>query len=123
MKKPTTTTGLIVYQAKSGALEFKVGEGQETFLITQQQVAQIFDVQKGAISKHVRNIFESGELSKKATVSKMETVQIEGKRSVKRTIEYYDLDLVLSIGSLLRILVRVFTMDDCKHRAAEFFHS
>lgn len=98
MKKEPINSGNIVYQTKTGALELKLNPKQETFYITQQQVAEIFDVKKAAISKHVKNIFESGELSKKATVSKMETVQIEGKRKVKRTVEYYNLDLVLSIG-------------------------
>ncbi len=70
----------------------------DTFWLTQQQVADIFDVQKAAISKHVKNIFNSGELEQKATVSKMETVQTEGVRHVKRNIEYYNLDLVLSVG-------------------------
>jgi prophage maintenance system killer protein len=88
----------LFYQSKSGALELRLGDNQETLLATQQQVAGIFNVKKAAISKHVRNIFKSGELSKKATVSKMETVQVEGARNIKRTIEYYNLDLVLSIG-------------------------
>ena len=61
-------------------------------------MAEIFNVQKAAISKHVKNIFKSGELSEKATVSKMETVQTEGNRKISRTLEYYNLDLVISIG-------------------------
>lgn len=89
---------LIVYQTKSGALELRVDSENQTFKLTQQQVADIFNVQKSAISKHVKNIFKSGELSKKATVSILETVQVEDKRKVKRSIELYNLDLVLSIG-------------------------
>jgi len=89
---------IVIYQNKSGALELAIDIKQETIHLTQQQVADIFNVQKSAISKHIKNIFDSGELIKKATVSKMETVQIEGKRSIKRTVEYYNLDLVLSIG-------------------------
>ncbi len=76
----------------------KADAAHDTFWLTQQQVANIFDVQKAAISKHVKNIFDSKELEQKATVSKMETVQTEGGRTVKRNIEYYNLDLVLSIG-------------------------
>ena len=88
----------VVYQSKSGSLELKADSKHETIWLTQQQVAELFAVQKAAISKHVKNIFESEELQQKATVSKMETVQKEGKRSVKREVEYYNLDLVLSIG-------------------------
>ncbi|OGL98241.1 death-on-curing protein [Candidatus Uhrbacteria bacterium RIFOXYB2_FULL_45_11] len=89
---------LIIYQAKDGALEFKADSKKETIWLTQQQVAQLFDVQKAAISKHVKNIFDTKELSYQATVSKMETVQIEGERKIKRSVEYYNLDLVLSVG-------------------------
>lgn len=89
---------IVIYQAKSGALELRADAARDTFWLTQQQVAQIFNVQKAAISKHVKNIFESGELEKRSTVSKMETVQKEGGRAMTRNIEYYNLDLVLSIG-------------------------
>ncbi|MCX6730020.1 MAG: virulence protein RhuM/Fic/DOC family protein [Candidatus Portnoybacteria bacterium] len=95
MKKPTD---IIIYQAKNGAIELKMDVARDTFWLTQQQVAEVFDVQKAAISKHTKNIFDSGELKQKSTVSKMETVQIEGSRKILRTIEYYNLDLVLSIG-------------------------
>ncbi len=98
MPKKSPNNKMVIYQAKSGAIEIMVDPTSETFLLTQQQVAQIFDVQKAAISKHVKNIFESGELRKKATVSILETVQTEGRRTVTRKVERYNLDLVLSIG-------------------------
>src|SRR3989339_437481 len=98
MKKQEAKKDVVIYQAKSGAIELAVNTKQETFLLTQQQVAQIFDVQKAAISKHVKNIFDSGELEKRATVSILETVQTEGKRTINRQVEFYNLDLVLSIG-------------------------
>lgn len=98
MKKTNIHKDLIIYQAKDGALEFKADSKKETIWLTQQQVAQLFDVQKAAISKHVKNIFDTKELSYQATVSKMETVQIEGERKIKRSVEYYNLDLVLSVG-------------------------
>jgi prophage maintenance system killer protein/predicted XRE-type DNA-binding protein len=87
-----------IYQSKSGAIEISVDSNKETLLLTQQQVAQLFDVNKPAISKHVKNIFASAELEKESTVSILETVQMEGDRQVIRKIEYYNLDLVLSIG-------------------------
>ena len=89
---------IVIYQAKSGAVEVRLDKKRETIMLTQQQVGQLFDVQKAAISKHVNNIFDTGELDKKSTVSVLETVQAEGKREIKRKIEYYNLDLVLSIG-------------------------
>lgn len=98
MKKQHQDNQIAIYQTSTGALELKTDIHYETIWLTQQQVAQLFDVRKSAISKHVKNIFDSGELEQKATVSKMETVQLEGAREVKRKVEYYNLDLVLSIG-------------------------
>src|SRR3989304_557286 len=71
---------------------------KEMIFLTQQQVGKLFNVRKAAISKHIKNIFDTGELNKKSTVSILETVQIEGKRKITRKIEYYNLDLILSIG-------------------------
>jgi hypothetical protein len=98
-KKPAKAPKVVViYQAKNGAIELRGDTARETLWLTQSQVADIFDVQKAAVSKHVKNIFDSGELDRKATVSKMETVQTEGSRTVRRAVEYYNLDLALSIG-------------------------
>jgi len=79
-------------------MEVRFDNIKETIFLTQQQVGDLFDVQKAAISKHVKNIFDTRELDKKATVSILETVQTEGKRKIIRKIEYYNLDLILSIG-------------------------
>ena len=61
-------------------------------------MAELFGVKPPAISKHLKNIFESGELVQAATVSKMETVQTEGGREVGREVEYYNLDAVIAVG-------------------------
>jgi hypothetical protein len=74
----------VIYQTKLGSLELKADIHHETIWLTQQQVAELFDVQKAAISKHVGNIFTSEELDQKATVSKMGTVRNEGGRPIKR---------------------------------------
>ncbi|MFH0749495.1 MAG: virulence protein RhuM/Fic/DOC family protein [Candidatus Gottesmanbacteria bacterium] len=93
-----TKNNLVIYQATNGAVEVRIDSSKETIYLTQQQVGQLFNVQKAAISKHVNNIFNTGELDKKSTVSILETVQSEGKRKITRKIEYYNLDLILSIG-------------------------
>lgn len=98
VKQKNLAHNIVIYQTKTGSLELKADTEHETVWLTQQQVAELFDVQKAAISKHVKNIFESKELERKSTVSKMETVQNESGRSIKRALEYYNLDLVLSIG-------------------------
>lgn len=89
---------IIIYTDKKGNVELKADVEKETVWATLDQVAELFDVQKSAISKHFKNIFESGELSRKATVSKMETVQLERNRAVKRSIEYYNLDAIIAAG-------------------------
>jgi len=87
-----------VYQTPNGAVEVRFDKKNENFFLTQQQVAQLFGVQKAAISKHIKNIFDTGELTKDSTVSILETVQSEGTRKISRKMEYYNLDLILSIG-------------------------
>ncbi len=89
---------IAIYQASNGAVEVRLDVNQETIFLPQQQVGDLFNVQKAAISKHAKNIFDIGELDKKSTVSILETVQTEGKRKIVRKIEYYNLDLILSIG-------------------------
>ena len=70
----------------------------ETVWLTQQQMADLLGVQKAAISKHIKNIYACGELEEASTVSKMETVQTEGNRTISRTLAYYDLDMIISVG-------------------------
>jgi len=90
---------IVIYKtAKGPELEVRLDINKEMIFLTQQQVGKLFNVQKAAISKHIKNIFETGELNKKSTVSILETVQTEGKRKITRKIEYYNLDLILSIG-------------------------
>ena len=89
---------IIIYQAKSGKIEFRGDFKKNTVWGTQQQIADVFGVKKPAISKHLHNIYQTGELDKKSTVSILETVQTEGKRQIKRSIEYYNLDAILSVG-------------------------
>lgn len=88
---------IIIYKSKDGpSLEVRLKE--DSVWLTQNQIASLFDVQKAAISKHIRNIFQSGELEEKSTVSKMETVQIEGNRKITRELTYYNLDMIISVG-------------------------
>ncbi|MCK9987049.1 MAG: hypothetical protein AzoDbin1_03521 [Azoarcus sp.] len=95
------TTGnqdILIYQAEDGTAMLDVRLQGETLWLSQEQMASLFDVQKAAVSKHLRNIYASGELDRPATVSKMETVQQEGRRSVVRQIEHFNLDAVISVG-------------------------
>ncbi|MBR1809296.1 MAG: virulence protein RhuM/Fic/DOC family protein [Paludibacteraceae bacterium] len=89
---------ILLYRAEDNTIQLDVRMENDTVWLTQRQIADLFGVKKAAISKHVANIFSQGELIHEATVSKMETVQIEGKRMIVRSLEYYNLDMILSIG-------------------------
>lgn len=86
------------YQTKKGALELKGDPAGETIWANLNQIAELFGRDKSVISRHIKNIFRSRELSKDSTVAKIATVQTEGKRKVTREVEFYNLDVVLSVG-------------------------
>lgn len=90
--------GIEIYKFTKGEIVFNVDKKQETIWATQEQIAQLFDVQVPAIARHLSNIYKSGELQMDATFSKMEKVQIEGGRRVKRNIKLYNLDAIISVG-------------------------
>ena len=87
-----------LYSIYSEDIKVKVAIKDETIWVTQRGMAELFDVNVSAISKHLANIYAEGELSQPATVSKMEIVQTEGARQVTRLIDFYNLDAVISVG-------------------------
>lgn len=89
---------IVLYQVEDTNICVNVVFKDETFWMTQKVMAELFDVNVPAISKHLSNIFEEGELFKEATVSKMEIVQMEGNRKVKREPEFYNLDAIIAVG-------------------------
>lgn len=93
-----TPSDFIFYTTDDGVVRISVILRNETVWLTQKAMAELFEVNVPAISKHLRNIYDSGELTKKATVSKMETVQIEGDREIQRELEFYNLDAIISVG-------------------------
>lgn len=89
---------IIVYQTKTGAIELREDVDAETIWANLQQIADLFDTDKSGISRHIKNIYDSKELDQSATVAIFATVQKEGKREVARDIEYFNLDMILSVG-------------------------
>ena len=89
---------IVLYQVEGTNICVNVVFKDETFWMTQKAMAELFDVNVPAISKHLSNIFEEGELFKEASVSKMEIVQMEGNRKVKREPEFYNLDAIIAVG-------------------------
>ena len=92
------TTEFLLYTAPNGAIKVEVLLADETIWLTQKRMAELFGVGVPAVSKHLDNIYESGELQREATVSVLETVQQEGARQVTRKLEYFNLDAVISVG-------------------------
>jgi hypothetical protein len=89
---------ILLYSNDSDRVYVDVLFQDETFWLTQKGMAELFDVNVPAISKHLQNIYQEEELQRDATVSKMETVQTEGDRSVKRTLDFYNLDAIIAVG-------------------------
>jgi len=89
---------IILYQCSDGTSAFDVRLKDETVWLTLNQIAELLNRDKSVISRHLRNIFKDGELSREATVAKNTTVQQEGDRNVVRQVEWYNLDAILSVG-------------------------
>jgi hypothetical protein len=89
---------IALYSIPGGNVYADVIFKDETFWMTQKSIAELFDVNVPAISKHLKNIFDEEELSPDSTVSKMEIVQVEGGRKVTRTPDFYSLDAIIAVG-------------------------
>lgn len=92
------SSDIILYSSPEGNIKIEVIYSGETFWLTQKQIAELFGVEVPAVSKHLTNIFESGELVQEATVSILEIVQQEGIRNVTRKKEFYSLDAIIAVG-------------------------
>ena len=88
----------LMYQSVDEDISVNAVIHDETIWLTQKSMAKLFDVDVPAISKHLSNIYGDGELTQDSTVSKMEIVQQEGNRQVKRTQNFYNLDAIISVG-------------------------
>lgn len=89
---------VLLYSDESGKEYVSVVFKDETFWLTQKAMAKLFNVNVPAVSKHLQNIYEEGELERDSTISKMETVQQEGERQVRRTVDHYNLDAIIAVG-------------------------
>ncbi|MCK5510185.1 virulence RhuM family protein [Candidatus Parcubacteria bacterium] len=89
---------IIIYDSKDGEAKLEVRLENEMVWLSLNQIAELFNTDKSGISRHIQNIYNNQELDKKPTVAKIATVQKEGERTVKRDVEYYNLDMIISIG-------------------------
>jgi len=93
-----TESQILLYQTEDGHTRIEVQLKGETVWLSINQMADLFQRDKSVISKHIRNVFDEGELSSDSTVAKFARVQTEGNRSVTREIEFYNLDVIISVG-------------------------
>lgn len=89
---------MILYQTEDGRTRLQVRLDGETVWLSLNQMADLFQRDKSVISRHIKNVFDEGELSPSATVAKSATVQTEGEKQVTRDIEFYNLDVIISVG-------------------------
>ncbi|HEV7487241.1 MAG TPA: virulence RhuM family protein [Thermoanaerobaculia bacterium] len=104
MMTPSRGGQFLVYQTQDGKLKIDVRFEGETVWLTQQQMAELFQTTKQNVSLHIQNIFEEKELDRGATVKESLTVQKEGTRSVERRVDFYNLDVIISVGYRVKSL-------------------
>src|SRR3990172_1425233 len=98
LKEESSQSQLILYQTEDQQIRLEVRFEGETVWLTQNQMAELFQTTKQNVSLHINNIFDECELDRAATVKEYLTVQQEGKRQVSRNVEYYNLDVIISVG-------------------------
>jgi hypothetical protein len=120
---------IIIYQTEDGLTKINVNIQDETVWLSLEQMAELFQRDKSTISRHIKNIYTEGELIRESTVANFATVQNEGDRQVIRNIDYYNLDVIISVGyrvkslrgtqfriwateRLKEYMIKGFTMDD-----------
>ena len=103
MDNELTNTGkILIYQNEKGDTKIDVFFEDETIWMTQKSMMQLYQISKSSVSEHISNIYEEGELDEAATVRKFRTVQLEGGRTVHRTPDHYNLDMILAVGYRVR---------------------
>ena len=98
IKSSAPRSQIEIYQNKDNKTEIEVQFDNETFWMNQKQIAEVFGTKIPAINKHINNIINEGELKPEATISILEIVQKEGKREVARKVDFYNLDMIISVG-------------------------
>ena len=95
---------IIIYQTDDGLTKIETKFEQDTVWLSLDQMAELFQRDKSTVSRHIKNVFEEGELERNSTVANFATVQLEGNREVTRNIEFYNLDVIISVGYRVKSL-------------------
>ena len=95
---------LIMYTAEDGVTQIQATFDHDTVWLSLDQMAELFQRDKSTISRHIKNVFEEGELVQNRTVANFATVRDEGGRTVERKIDFYNLDVIISVGYRVKSL-------------------
>jgi len=132
------STEFLLYTTPGGQVKIEVFLHNENLWLTQERMAELFGVNRQAITKHLLNIFQEGELNENSTCSILEQVQIEGERKVKRQVKFYNLDAIIAVGYrvnskkatqfriwatkiLKEYIIKGFAMDDERMKNGKYF--
>src|SRR3989338_2858298 len=136
--KNNTFTEFLLYTDPNGKVKVEIFLRDENIWLTQAKIAELFGVDRSVVTKHLQNIFETGELTKEATCAKIAQVQNEGSRQVEREVEFYNIDAIISVGyrvnsaqatqfriwateRLKEYIIKGFTMDDERLKNGKYF--
>jgi hypothetical protein len=93
---------IVIYRTRGGKTALEVNMREDTVWLSQVQMSQLFEKDRRTISEHINNVFKEKELSRNRTIRKFRIVQKEGGRSVEREIDFYNLDVIISVGYLVK---------------------
>jgi Virulence protein len=89
---------LVLFNSSDGMISLPVAVKNDSVWLTLDQISELFDRDKSTVSRHIHNVYRENELDTSSTVAKIATVQLEGTRKIERTLEYYNLDVIISVG-------------------------
>jgi len=116
---------LLVYRSEEGQIKLEVRLENETVWLAQKMMAELFQVGVNTINYHIKEIYDCGELDRKATIRKFRTVRMEGRRQVARQVDFYNLDMIISVGyrvkSLIATLFRIWATERLKEYIVKGF--
>ena len=93
-----STAEFLIFTGQSGEQSIEARYEDETIWLSQKLMAQLFDVDMRTVNEHLKNIYDQAELAREATIRNFRIVQIEGKREISRKVDFYNLDVIISVG-------------------------
>ena len=110
----------LIYQSEDGKIKLDVRFEDETVWLTQAMIAELFQTSIPNVSMHIKSVYEDGELNRESTIKKFLTVRQEGTRQVERELEFYNLDLIISVGYRIKSKVATQFRMWATQRLSEF---